>query len=246
MIRRRGNAGLHQAGFTLLEVLVAVTVFALMATALYSSFRLGVRSWQAGVREGAAAEDIRVVQQFLGRYLGDAVPVVVSDGDGWRNHFEGAPEAMYFVTEMPAHLGFGGLYEVWLGLTADGDAGRLVVERRLFHPELAAEPGAGALDRSILAEGLESVTIDYYGPGEEGGEAGWHRTWTRQVRLPDLVRLRVRTEGDGRWPALVIPLRLHVPRSISSGDAAQGRQTPDTDEGGSTGSLHRRLLQRLQ
>jgi general secretion pathway protein J len=203
-------------GFTLLEVLVALTVLSMMTTALYSSFRLGVKSWDAGIRESTAAEEIRVVKQFLGHYLSAAVPVAVEEDDGWRNHFEGTPENVRFLAEMPSHLGFGGLYEVRFGMLGDADSGRLVVERRLFHPKLSARPGPGALDRSIIAHDLQNVTIDYYGRRHGDESAGWHPGWQEPVELPDLVRLRIRTASSAHWPVLVIPLKNRVPRVAPS------------------------------
>ena len=60
-----------QRGFTLLEVLVALTLFSLIAMMAYSGLRTGGRTWDANQDRILISEDIRIVQGFLRRYLGE-------------------------------------------------------------------------------------------------------------------------------------------------------------------------------
>lgn len=64
--RKSGNAG---KGFSLLEVLYAVTIFAMVASALYTTFRVGIRSYEIGEREIRRMQHVRVIFDTLTRDL---------------------------------------------------------------------------------------------------------------------------------------------------------------------------------
>ena len=57
------------AGFTLMEVLVAVTIFAIAAAALFVTFRTGIRSWEAGHSASELFQSARVARDVIQRDL---------------------------------------------------------------------------------------------------------------------------------------------------------------------------------
>lgn len=207
----------RKRGFTLLEVLVAVTVFSFLVTALYSSLDLGIRSWQAGAGENEELEESRIANRFLRKYLEAAVPVLVSESNEVRPFFRGVEQELRFISDMPAHLGYGGLYQIRLSLQDQGERSRLIVTRRLLHSELIGEAGPGIEDESILVDDIDSFSLSYFGkrPGEE--QARWHSDWTGQSSMPSLIRIRITANGNGAWPDVLVHPPTGVTRSIPAG-----------------------------
>ena len=105
MTRRRAPA---ERGFTLLEILVAVTLLGLLMTALLGGVRLGVRAWEtSGSR---LDEDARLgaVQDFMRERLTQARLFEASAAAiGTSPPFRGELDRLSFVTLMPDHLGAG-------------------------------------------------------------------------------------------------------------------------------------------
>ena len=94
-------------GFTLLEVLVATTIFSLVVAVLYAGYRLGIRSWESGERTQAAVAELRLASAFVRRHAAEAFPLAISESRAWRLWFEGEPGRLVFITSMPPHLGQG-------------------------------------------------------------------------------------------------------------------------------------------
>lgn len=220
-----------EQGFTLIEALAGLTVLSLVVVVIYSGFRLGARSWEAAERTHETSEEFRVVSGFVRRQLGKAFPLAISQDGSWRLWFAGSRERVVFVTEMPAYLGHGGMYQMTLAIDEHDTGRRLSVSRRLLHPE--AEPGrAGADDGPrVLMDGLASAEFTFYGSPRRGVEPGWRWRWEDAERLPTLVRLRLATQETGAWPELVIRLHadgLRYQRSVAP--ASPGEQGGPQDE----------------
>jgi general secretion pathway protein J len=214
-------------GFTLLEMLVAITLFALVLVILYAGYRLGVRSWESGERTHTAVSELRLAGSFIRRYAAQALPLAVSEGNAWRLWFEGEPGRLVFVTAMPAHLGQGGMYEMTVHADKQDDGITLMVSRRLLHPD--AEPGKPGVDdrNRPLVESLEHATFDYFGAIDSGSPESWHSSWESNQRLPRLVRLRLASARVGEWPAIVIRLPtdlVRYQRTVAGG--SPGQQNP--------------------
>jgi general secretion pathway protein J len=214
-------------GFTLLEVLVAITIFSLVIAVLYAGYRLGMRSWESGERTQAAVSELRLAGSFIRRHAAEAFPLAISESRAWRLWFQGEPERLVFITAMPAYLGQGGMYEMTLQVDDTEEGATLTVSRRLLHPD--AETGRPGIDDRPrpLVEGLESATFDFFGTSAEEGVASWHRTWVDQQHLPQLVRLRLVSRRAGAWPDMVIHLpsdAVRYQRTVAPGGPGQSGQ----------------------
>jgi len=71
-MRKRRSA---EAGFTLLEVLIAVTLLALLAVGLYSILRIGIHSWQQGAGYIDANQRHRTVVDLVRKQIASAYPL---------------------------------------------------------------------------------------------------------------------------------------------------------------------------
>jgi general secretion pathway protein J len=213
---RARSCGSGHRGFTLLELLVGLTLLSVLALVLYSAFWLGMRSWQAAAAHHEDTENMRVAVDFLHNYLSNACPLLRREDAEQRLQFEGEPQRVLFVTDMPAHLGIAGLYEVVLELIEKGDDRELIATRTLLHPDLAPSETETAQfsQRAVLARGLKEARFAYFGePPTHGSSPSktpdeWQDQWIDAERLPTLVSLEVTPRLAKPWPRLV--LRLHV------------------------------------
>ncbi|HZA67622.1 MAG TPA: prepilin-type N-terminal cleavage/methylation domain-containing protein [Geminicoccaceae bacterium] len=197
------------AGFTLLELLIAITLLGLLMAALFGGLRLGARAWERGEERLDESGRLQVVQNFLRERLGEAYPLSTDDQAGRPVlAFEGSSDALRFVTVMPEHLGTG-FAEFLLAVADRGDAKDLVVQWRRFD-SLQDVPNAGDGDEpqtKVLLEGIEALEIAYYGALQRGQPAIWREQWLEaRVDMPRLVRLRVVFFEDDRryWPDLIV------------------------------------------
>ena len=214
----------RQRGFTLLEALVGITIFSLVVVALYAGFRVGVRSWDAGERSHTTTSELRIAGSFVRRNLSQTFPLAVSEGSAWRLWFQGLPRKVVFVTQVPAYLGQGGVYEMILSVDDEGESERLMVSRRLLHPDV--EPGRAGVDdeaRPLVAD-LKSAEFAFFGTPRGAADPAWHNTWEGAQRLPSLVRLRMESEAAGEWPELLVRLQsdgIRYQRSATSAGTQQ-------------------------
>jgi len=203
-------------GFTLVELLVGLSLLTLISVLLFGGFRFGLRVWEVGDDRIAEANEIEMAQHLLRRQIGEAQPVVLGlQPDAAPTLFRGDSAGVLFVAPLPAHRGVGGFY--LFSLAADGAQKnrQLVLRWRLYRADRLNETDFDPKDRSVLVNGIQSVAIDYFGRPAGDAPARWLERWDGALGLPQLVRLRIAfPPGDGRrWPDLVVAPRLQTSRS---------------------------------
>ncbi len=204
----------RERGFTLLELLIAMTLLGLLMLGLFGGLRLGARVWEAGDARAADRARVEAVQRFIRTYLGQARPLAAADRTGDdRIAFIGREDRLDFTAALPAHLGAGGFAHIALSL-ADLDDGRgLVLEHG---PLRRREDGRAELfqliepETAVLLDDVAAVKFSYYGASDRGADAEWTDRWDDEDRLPLLVRLRIAfPEPDRRaWPELTVAIRI--------------------------------------
>lgn len=200
-------------GFTLLEVLVAVTVMGLILTAAFGALRLGSRSWEAGIARAAETEERRSVASFLQRQFAQALPLNwPEDNKDPPLAFDGGARQVRFIAPSPQQQASAGLFE--FALTAErpevGAAARLVLSYAPFNPSATRFRVPGIGQRVVLVDGLKSASFTYYGAPDPKQKPDWQRQWDADaIGLPQMIRLQMDAGDAGpHWPALLLALRV--------------------------------------
>ena len=193
--------GRRQSGFTLLELVVAITLMGLVLAVLYSGLRLGLNGWDSGEHRAEATNRLRLAQEFLRRQLAQSMTVYQTDEkQGKVVVFAGESSRIEFVAPMLAQLGQGGLYRIRI----ETDDGRLWLRWRPYSPN---DSTAGEEQEAVLLDGIAAVQWNYLGPEQDWDleSQRWRPDWTSTSRRPLLVRLNLNLDGEP-WPDLVIAL----------------------------------------
>lgn len=206
----------RHGGFTLLELLAGMAVFAIMAGIVLGGIRLGVRSWDAAAGRSDATEQIRIVHGVLRRQISSALPLASSKSGGWSLEFEGGRDALHFVTELPGYVTGGGIHHATVGTESDGKHQRLVLRWRPLHALDEEAPP----EQAMLAENITNVRLEYFGARDRNALPEWRDDWRDSRTLPRLVKLSVVDEDGQAWPDLVVALEVDAVRFIASAESA--------------------------
>lgn len=204
----------RRAGFTLLEMLVAITLLALIAASLSGSLRFGLRVWETADRVDEKSR-VAAVQQLLFRWLQETEQIRMPGNDGnlLRGIFEGHAQALRFAGVQHGIGLPGGYYLNELYFDESGkDGGALMLRRRLVQPVdaglMAAAHESVDGEARVLLEGVVKLEITFFGSENVADAPAWLESWQGRLDLPKLVRVRLEfARGDFReWPELTVPL----------------------------------------
>lgn len=194
-------------GFTLLELLAAMALMALLMLGVWSGIRTAAQTTRHGRARVDHLDRLRGAEQFLRRNLAQTTPIPWARSDeGQAVVFRGGPRRMRFVAPLPGFLGRMGPQWQELQLVPDDDGGL-----RLQVTFARLSPDGGKLQPmdkpEILMTGIRKGVFTYRGRDLKREDTGWHVQWTRSTHLPDLVRIELELE-QGDWPTLTVPLRV--------------------------------------
>lgn len=172
-----------QAGFTLLEVLIALALMALVTSGLFGAASLSERARQKTSAAAALLADRDGALDRLRGLIESAQPVRLPQDDGrLLLGFEGGPAHLSFFTLQPSAGLPPDLYRVDIHVReADGRFGltaSVASQARMVPP----------YDGSLV-NGLGAARFAYFG-ARQGGVAQWHADWPAGARAPALIRLR--------------------------------------------------------
>ena len=189
MIAARNRA----AGFTLLEMLVALVILGFLMAGLTGGVRLGVSAWDRQARAVAGHAELDAVDRALRRLVEAADP-------GDRDHPAGVAgdgSHLLLTTILPQAVG-----------GQEGETAVVVENRRLLLRWRPRTPGARAgpptpPQEAELLRDVSGVRFAYLGPG------GWQDVWD-SADPPSFVRVRIlfgnADPAARHWPDIVAAL----------------------------------------
>lgn len=206
----------QSAGFTLVEILVVMTLMSVIMLALGGAMRTIAQTEERVDQRLRRADEMRVATSFLSSILGRISPRKVQAPTQVGSSlalFSAAPDAVMWVGVMPARYGAGGRYFFRLALERQRDTADLVI-RFMPWSGAAVFPDWGAADSRVLVREATGLLLEY--AQEEGAVQSWRPAWTDPQMLPARIRISLRTAAV-QWPQIVIALR-----QLPAGDNGRG------------------------
>jgi general secretion pathway protein J len=214
MTRARHHRRHAEKGFTLVELLVALTLLGLISVVLFGGLRFGTRAWEAGDRRAAQLAQVQAVQALLRRRIAQALPPGLGAAAAVEKRavFAGETDVLQFFAAVPSRTSVGGIYAFDLAAIEDDSGVRLELTWRLRRADDEADdtPEAGLGGRRVLIDGLAAAQFRYFGAPEPGQTADWRDNWDGNAGLPELVAIEAEfPDGGGRaWPVLQVAPKL--------------------------------------
>ncbi|HEX3430099.1 MAG TPA: prepilin-type N-terminal cleavage/methylation domain-containing protein [Rhizomicrobium sp.] len=226
-VRRRET----EAGFTLLELLIATTVLAFLSLLLFGGLHFGTRVWEKSETSTTETNRVRAAQLFLSDEVAHIYPFFSANAAAIKQvNFSGDDRRMTYFAPSTAVPGALDLVTVQAVPAKTGIS--LVVGRKV---EL--EGTNAPVSHHTIISGLRWFQISYFGApssavtlaqvaitrkaGLGAGAAAaaaaapqWTSVWEGQTRMPLLIRIRATAlAGKNVWPDLVVSPRIEIDES---------------------------------
>jgi general secretion pathway protein J len=201
----------RRRGFTLLELVIALTILAMIAGSVAAGIRLAVASIERGEAVTRDAAKLRAVVGIFERALMSADPLPIPMGDKSTPYFAGEEKSVRFLTAgAPFAVHGGGLRLISFFERTGGEGGGIAVATASPFRDEGAERWEGTEKARILIPGGGELAFSYSaGPTEEGAWE-WVPAWDQKEmgRLPAGVRVEfsVPTSSGPRRTAFVVPV----------------------------------------
>jgi general secretion pathway protein J len=195
-----------ERGFTLLEVLIAISIVGMLLVIAFGGLRVALSAWRQGDDRADVHQHMRGVALIVARGLGAAYPYQAARGLSPERVvlFKGAERRLEFVTQVPpfplaAPIAF---TAVVIALEEGEQAGLVIRERALPNRDPFTDAPVVFRDPSVT-----SLALSYM---DDGG--AWKDDWDGEAeeRIPRAVKVTVGTAAGTRsytLPALTVSLR---------------------------------------
>lgn len=195
-------------GFTLIELVVAISLLAFGLALSFATLRGVTRAAAQSELVSRRAEQIRAVQGFVRTQINAALPIAfVFDADsGVASFMRVSQDKVEFVANMPGYMSRGGPYLQTLELVSGDKDKRLVFRQQLLTTEGVLDD---ELEPVLLLDGIAEGSFDVRTLDQKLEPGEWTPDWNVSARLPPMIRLRIRFADQARrWPELVVATRL--------------------------------------
>ena len=224
---RRALAG--EAGFTLIEVLVATLLMTVILAALATVTAQWLPNWNRGMARVQRAERLAL---GLDRIVADlsVAEMMPINADAKAPLFEGSELAVTFVRTAVGPNTRPGLEIIRLVEKADSQGLAMVRERAPFAP-MPRDAQIRFADQVVLIRSPFRVTFAYAGPDQI-----WQPNWRGQMQLPERIRIAVRDGATGQVLAVSSAAIVHISawaecaRAKNSATCLTARLKPDAEK----------------
>jgi prepilin-type N-terminal cleavage/methylation domain-containing protein len=200
------------AGFTLLELLVSMTIVSLLATTVLFGWRIASSAWQKANTHLERSRMVLAANQLLQDQMSSMLPYRARTADGVpMPFFQGDAKSAQFITRYSIHgRASSGLYRVEYQIVEENDSSKLLLNEAPVRSreELGSlisgveeVPGGMILKLAAFERGGETVTLldgvkecrfEYYDPVAPSAGGGWKETWIKtSLELPHGMAIRL-------------------------------------------------------
>jgi general secretion pathway protein J len=182
----------RQSGFTLIEIIVVMTMLALIMTMVYGAINTSRKMASKGLKRIDASNEVRVVQELVRRQISRILPMAFKEEEGVFVIFEGDEQHIMYVSPMPGYLGKGGPH-VQLIEIVNAKGGKILQFSHWLLNDSLEEDSFDDSDQEpvVLLENIEDAQFSFMKLDEEGEPGDWEGQWEEGENTPLMVQLEV-------------------------------------------------------
>ncbi len=212
---RSGRAG----GFTILELLIATLLIAMIVLAAAGAMRLGSRSVEKGEIKIMQHERLRAVLDIMDAQLQSELPLQYDNDQGRRFHFRGDRWSLHFPSSHSVRGGRAGCMMVAYQVFSDpGMPGRsaLYVYEKLM--------GIDEWSRVKLLDRIDYSGFEYFSPNPAAADESWLYEWNDPESLPEKIRITLRVDGRDLTRVFRFRARSPLARKQAANETSSSRK----------------------
>jgi general secretion pathway protein J len=190
-------------GFTLLELLISLSILAVIVVIIFAAFRIGIRAWEKGE---AAVDDLqrkRIVLSLIKQQLASIFPKTITKEAKQQVLFKGDAKSILFVSALALmkENDFGAVLGTYRIIESDEDTEAITffeTSTALMDPETVEEN----LDQDAfvtLVPSAKKVVFEYLKKDETDETLSeWQEAWDPEVDggLPLAVKMTFQNKAD--------------------------------------------------
>lgn len=224
-----------QPGFTLIEVLIAMTLLSVMVVLLFTSLKICAQSWEQGENKITEVNEVAVVYNFFQRHLSSATPLwndfnsaasgtKAADDQEKTFSFQGKKQSLQFVSSFPASAGRSGMQLFSIQQQEQDNDQVIKVSLSPFFPVTEGEEWRH--EEVVLLKHVKYFSLAYFGIDDDENESTWQDEWLDKTMQPQLVKINISTDNGVFWPEMIIDLKV----AASFEDDLDANPGTDNDE----------------
>ncbi len=198
---------MRQQGFTLIEVLIAMTLLSMMMVLLFGSLKICADSWERGENKINDVNELAVVYNFFHQHLSLAQPLWNDFSNEKQSFsFQGNDHSLQFVSAMPVSAGRSGLQLFTVDLQSENNERFIKVTLTPFFS--LTEGAAWHKEEEILINHVSDFTLTYFGSDDGTNLGSWQDKWLAKNVLPSLVKINITLDNDIIYPEMILELKV--------------------------------------
>lgn len=205
-------------GFTLMELLISISLAIIILSVLGAAMRLGYKSQAKGTERSELTQKIRILEDRVAWLIRGAYPYYFNKTDEKKIFFEGKSGRIGFVTSSIDTHGTGpedlaGLK--WVSIFADSNG--LKIREKIFFLEDAFDDDKGKV--YLLDPEIKKIEFEFFAIEEDEKQGEWVSEWDPEEKttIPLAVRVTMTLERNGQ--KIVVPemiVKIAAQRSIGN------------------------------
>lgn len=188
-------------GFTLLELLLAISLLSLITASIMGGVHLGRRSWDTS-RASEALDEVENAVRAAAGLIGRGLPVAADQQQSFAAEpmppFLGASERCRFVALSEGGAQWGGLILIEIAVEGGGEGAEIAVWTQAYRPREGLRVPRDAMKKTVVLKDVASFELSFYGAQQPGQPPGWSPAWNSRLGLPQLVAVTIRANRLGR------------------------------------------------
>lgn len=171
-------------GFTLLELMISITIFTIILLIIFGAVRLGYRSIEKAERTIELLERLRTSITIIESQFQSQIPLTYEENGEKRLYFIGQKESIQFTTNYSAWSGQRGYVRVVYNIEPDpnGRKALYLTENTILLDDSR---------KTMLLNDLEEISFHYFYKEPQNLDGEWRDEWTETNFLPEKVTINI-------------------------------------------------------